>query len=143
VLRYAAILHKQLISLEIDTINKFLKIATVVQNNLELLGYNKFEYNEYVYMIHTAVNHFLLRGLGLEGQGEVIEEQGVVTETPSATEFSCYVNENNAKGILGIRHVPNVMIGDSGASCHMTCTDEGMFDCRPISYVRPRSARKQ
>jgi hypothetical protein len=26
----------------------------------------------------------------------------------------------------------DLWIADSGASCHMTCSDDGMFDCHPV-----------
>jgi hypothetical protein len=125
-LRYVTNRHQQLISLEIDTVDKFLKNATVIQNNLELLGYKKYEYNEFVYLIHTAVDYFMLH--------DVSEYAYAPSESTTPSEYSCYVNEHKVQGKNGIRKVPNIWIDDSGDLCHMTCNDAGMYDCRRINF---------
>jgi hypothetical protein len=55
-------------------------------------------------------------------------KKNISPETSVQSEFSCYVSEPSKK------RVPNVWIGASCASCHMTCFDEGMFNCGVIKY---------
>jgi glutaredoxin len=64
---------------------------------------------------------------------DVNEYAYLPSEITTPSEFSCYASENQVKGKIGIRQVPNIWIGDSGASCHITCTDAGMYDCRRIN----------
>ena len=49
----------------------------------------------------------------------------------TATPVIDMVNFSNNEKVNNIS--PNVWLGDSGASCHMTNNDEAMFDCTPIN----------
>ena len=47
---------RQLRSMGVDSIERFIKNVTVIQSNLELMDEEPFGYHEYLYMLHTAVD---------------------------------------------------------------------------------------
>ena len=117
----------------VDSIEVFLKNVTVIQSNLELMGEETFHYNEYLYMVHTAVDYFMSRG----GPTSQITRGGL------SGNIACYVCDDtgksekeritqNAGNTKSASTASNIWIGDSGASCHMTCSEEGQYDCKVI-----------
>lgn len=244
VIRYATERHVQLESMGILTVEDLIKNISVVQNNLKLLGHDRFDFREFVHLHHAAVVYFMIHGgiedisaeeasrrsvaylasvdavmaadqpeplinrwyfrrnpsvvprpllvldetepvappiftmtvspqtatteattqlevggqvqtpvdtqveTQVEAQDESVPEPVVATDsldqydTPNespTSEFSCYVADDISESTdapLKKRklnnQIPHLWIGDSGASCHMTCSDEGMFDCRQI-----------
>ena len=67
----------QLDSMGIDNIEDLLKNTTVVQNNLALLGHERFEFREFIHLHHTAVDYFMIHG--------GVEELNSPTESTSSS----------------------------------------------------------
>jgi hypothetical protein len=98
------------------------------------MEFRKFDFKEFVIVHHVLVDYFKMHSFDvpvaeLQSPPQEIFDTAAtrnLPETSVRSEFICYVVEPSKK------RVPNVWIGDSGASCHMTCSDEGMFNCRVI-----------
>jgi hypothetical protein len=103
-----------------------------------------FELKEFVLVHHALVDYFMMHSGKLnqplketivvtvvepQAQAQDVSDTAATRDSPETSvglEFSCYVTEPHKQ------RDSNKWIGDSGASCHMTCSDKGMFNCRII-----------
>jgi hypothetical protein len=126
--------ERDLRAMNITTPERMLKNIQYIQNYLELLERTKFDVKAFVIMHHVLVAFFMMHSFIVPAVDPQAPSQAVIEaveerhspETSVRSEFSCYISEPSKK------RVPNVWVGDSGASCHMTCSDEGIFNCRVI-----------
>jgi hypothetical protein len=119
VLGYAQRRLRQLRNMSIDNIELFLKNVTVVQNNLELLGKEKFTND------HERNPEIILYADDYASQPAKVSHISDGTRNArNPAEFSSTCMRTGSK--------LNLWIGDSGASCHMTCSEDGLTECRKI-----------
>jgi hypothetical protein len=127
--------HCSLREMKVTTPEKMLKNIQHIQNNLKLMEWRMFDFKEFIIVHHVLVDYFKMLSFVVPEEAPQAQLQAVVDinatrhspETSIHSEISCHVTEHKTQ--QGLNHN---WIGYSGASCHMTCSDEGMFNCRMI-----------
>jgi hypothetical protein len=95
---------RQFRSMGVDSIERLIKNVTVIQSNLELMDEEPFGYHEYLYMVHTAVDYFMIQGT----RESTVQDEGL-------SEISCYVCDSTRKPIGNMRNDKERII--KNASC--------------------------